>query len=129
MFTPSGKRFKPRKFLKLATQLTADRRYEEHCRVRTSIGRAYYAAFLYVKERLERLGCNFPDDHGVHQAVIDELKESDATMGDQLDRLLQKRRIADYYMDKPLEKGEADFCTGISERIINKAVGLRPPKK
>lgn len=130
MFTPRGKRFKPRKFLKLATQLIADRDYEEPCRIRTSIGRAYYAAFLYIKEKMERLGYHFPDDYRVHQTVIDALMDrGDTTMGSRLDRLLEKRRIADYYMDKSLSMSEGNYCTGVSEWIINTAEQLRPKKK
>ena len=130
MFIPKGKRFSPRKFLKLATQLVADRNYEEPCRIRTSIGRAYYAAFLYVKEKMERLGYHFPDDHTVHQKVIDALMDrGDTKMGSKLDRLLEKRRDADYYTDKSLSMSEGNYCTGVSEWIINTAELLSPKKK
>lgn len=130
MFTPRGKRFKPRKFWKLASQLIGDDDYEKPCRIRTSVGRAYYAAFLYVRGKLERMGYHFPDDHTVHQKVIDELKDrGNETMGDRLDRLLEKRRIADYYMDKPLSLSEGNYCTGISGWIIDNAEHLSTRKK
>lgn len=119
MFTPRGKRFRPRKFLKLATQLIDDRDYEELCRIRTAVGRAYYAAFLYVRAKLGSLGYTLPDDHTVHRAVIDTLMErKDTTIGSQLDALFEKRRIADYYMDTPISKGEGNYCMKVSERVI-----------
>jgi len=87
-------------------------------------------AFLYVKEKMERLGHHFPNDHRVHQTVIDILMDrGDTTMGSRLDRLLEKRRFADYYMDKSLSIGEGNYCTGISEWIINTAEQLSPKKK
>ena len=125
MFAPRHKRFRPRKFLKLASQLIADKEYDEPCRIRTSVGRAYYAAFLYAKERLERLGYAFPDTHRVHQLVIDDLMDrGDTTIGSQLDKLLEKRRTADYYMDVPISMSDGNHCMRISERIIYAADSL-----
>lgn len=130
MFTPRGKRFSPRKFLKLATLLIADKKYEEPCRIRTSVGRAYYAAFLYTKAKLQRLGYTFPDDHTVHTAVSDALMDrGDTEIGSKLDELREKRRIADYYMDTPISKVEGNHYVGVSERIINSVELLHPKKK
>jgi len=113
-------RFKPKKFLKLAAQLIRDNDYEEPCRVRTAIGRAYYSAFLYAKERLERLGQAFPDDHTVHQAVIDRLMERNfKLLGSQLDELLEARRDADYYMDVPLSISQGNHFISLSQRFIS----------
>jgi len=130
LFTPRGKRFSPRKFLKLATLLIADKKYEEPCRIRTSVGRAYYAAFLYTKAKLQRVGHTFPDDHTVHTAVINALMDrGDTKIGSKLNALKEKRRIADYYMDTPISKGEGNHYVGVSERIINAVELLRPKKK
>ena len=119
MFVPRGKRFSPRKFLKLAIRLITDGKYEEPCRIRTAVGRAYYAAFLYTKQKLERLGYTFPDDHKVHTAVKDTLmNRGDTVIGSRLDTLYEKRRVADYYMDTPISKGEGNHYVGISQRII-----------
>lgn len=120
MFNPHGVRFKPRKFLKLAIRLIADRQYEEPCRIRTAVGRAYYAAFLCAKAKLERLGHAFPDDHGVHTAVKDALMDRGETLiGSRLDDLFEQRRIADYYMNTPISKGDGNHCVGISRKIID----------
>lgn len=130
MFTPRHKRFKPRKFLKLASDLINDKKYEEISRIRTSIGRAYYAAHLFTKEKMERLGYNVPDDHTVHRFVIDELMDrGDTTIGGKLDRLFEKRRIADYRMDTPLNMGEGRYCVRLSDEVINGAELLSHKKK
>jgi uncharacterized protein (UPF0332 family) len=129
LFVPRDKRFKPRKFLKLASKLVNDDNYEEPCRIRTSIGRAYYAAFLYVKERMEEIGYHFPDDHTVHIAVRDNLMDIDTKLGSQLDRLLEKRVTADYHMDQSLSPSEGSYCTNVSQRIIDDAELLRTKKK
>ena len=129
MFTPKHKRFRPRKFLKLATRLIDDKKYEEPSRIRTGIGRAYYAAHLFTKEKMERSGYSLPDDHTVHQFIIDELMDrGDTTIGSKLDRLLEKRRIADYYMDTPLYTDEGRYCIRISAEVISD-VELLSPKK
>jgi len=126
LFVPLAKRFPPRKFLKLATRLIADRKYEEPSRIRTAVGRAYYAAFLYTKERLQRLGYHFPDDYRVHRAVIDKLMDrGDTTIGSQLDTLFEKRRTADYYMDTPLHMHDGNYSLALSQRVIDSADLLR----
>jgi uncharacterized protein (UPF0332 family) len=118
LYIPS-RRFKPRKFLRLAERLVSDKNYETPCRVRTSIGRAYYAAFLFAKEKLERIGRPFSNDHRVHQEVIDRLFDSEnSTIGSQLDLLYQNRRQADYDMYVDLPKTLGDRCIAVSERVI-----------
>lgn len=125
MFTPKRRWFKPRKFLKLAERLINDPsgRYEEPSRIRTSVGRAYYASFLYTKEKMERSGIKVPEDHMVHDFVIDTLMDMDrketTTIGSKLDKLRENRRIADYYMDTPIRMNEGKFLVRLSEEVIN----------
>lgn len=129
MYVPKGKRFRPRKFLKLALRLIKDHNYEEPCRIRTAVGRAYYAAFLNAKQKLERLGHRFPDDGRVHTKVIDKLMErGDTGIGSKLDELYEKRRVADYYMDTSISKAEGTHYVGVSERIIYALEQLREKK-
>jgi len=79
---------------------------------------------------MERLGCNVPDDHTVHRFIIDELMDrGDTTIGDKLDRLLEKRRIADYRMDTPLNMDEGRYCVRLSGEVINDAELLGHKKK
>lgn len=79
---------------------------------------------------MERLGYSLPDDHTVHQFIIDELMDrGDTTIGSKLDRLLEKRRIADYYMDTPLYRDEGRYCVRLSEEVISGAELLRAGKR
>jgi uncharacterized protein (UPF0332 family) len=119
MFVPEGKRFKPRKFLKLAEKLIKDEKYEKPARIRTAVGRAYYASHLFVKERMQQAGWSIPDDHSVHEYIIEELLDTEiAHIGSKLDHLFEKRRDADYYMDVPLESVEGNYCIQLSQEII-----------
>jgi len=133
LYTPRGKRFKPRKFWKLAKDLIADRKYEEPCRIRTAVGRAYYAAFLYTKNKLKALGYHFHDDHRVHREVIDKLMNTGnpdyTTIGSKLDKLFENRRIADYRMGKPINLGEGNFCVEVSREIIDSVELIRRIKQ
>jgi len=120
MYVPKEKHFRPRKFLKLAEILIEDEKYEKPARIRTAIGRAYYASHLFVKEKMQQAGWKVPDDHNVHNFVIDELLDSEIPqIGSQLDQLFQKRRDADYYMDALLEISEGRYCVQLSQGIIS----------
>lgn len=120
MYEPKEKQFKPRKFLKLAERLIDDEKYEEPARIRTAVGRAYYASHLFVKQKMQQAGWSVPDDHNVHNFIIDELLDSEISqIGSMLDKIYEKRRIADYYMDTPLKLSEGKFCIQVSQEIID----------
>jgi len=120
VYEPKEKQFKPRKFLKLAEKLIDDGKYEEPARIRTVVGRAYYASHLFVKERMKQAGWRIPDDHTVHNFVIDELLDNEiSNIGSMLDKVYEKRRIADYYMDTPLKLAEGKLCVQIAQEIID----------
>jgi uncharacterized protein (UPF0332 family) len=120
VYEPKEKQFKPRKFLKLAERLIDDEKYEEPARIRTAVGRAYYASHLFVKQKMQQAGWSVPDDHNVHNFIIDELLDSEISqIGSMLDKIYEKRRIADYYMDTPLKLSEGKFCIQVSQEIID----------
>jgi hypothetical protein len=120
VYIPREKQFRPRKFLKLAEILIDDGKYERPARIRTAVGRAYYASHLFVKEKMQQAGWKIPDDHNVHSFIIEELLETEVSqIGSQLDHLFQKRRDADYYMDASLELSEGKYCIQVSQEIIS----------
>jgi uncharacterized protein (UPF0332 family) len=82
--------FDPTLFLNMAQELGQT---SEEERLRTAIGRAYYAVFLVAREKL-----GVVTRRRVHQTVIEELKKTPGmrAIGDQLDRLRQLRTEADY---------------------------------
>ena len=105
--------FNPKKFLDLGKDLLADRDYDEDCRVRTAMGRIYYAAFLMALKRLQREGIEIRDKTKIHQEVIDAYMDSGFTnIGDKLDQLRERRVDADYHMMAELVLNE---CRGYSE--------------
>jgi len=126
MSNPRSQRFRPRRFLKLAIRLIDDDTYNESCRIRTSIGRAYYSAFLIIKSKLESLGHSFPDDHNVHSAVIDTLMvRGYRQIGAKLDSLREVRCDADYHMNVPIKKSSGNYYVQLSQRIIDEVELLR----
>jgi len=100
----------PKAFLKTA-ELLKDKREEEH--VRTSIGRSYYAAFLYFRDYLKKLGLEktIQPNKEVHAFVIQCLSCSEnktaSKVSEYLNDLQQRREDADYHLDKELTSSEA----------------------
>ncbi len=93
--------FDPRDFLILARELCAEERGE--ARLRTAIGRAYYASML-----LARAATGVRERRHVHQAVQTELKRlpAGAPLSQKLGDLERLRGFADYDIvpESPLDR-------------------------
>ena len=87
-------RFDPERFFEVAEfnagaqGVTAP---DEEARLRTAVGRAYYASFLAARMRFA-----VTRSRSVHQEVIKQLRRRDRAAGDQLDKLERLRTVADY---------------------------------
>ena len=81
----------PLAFLKLAQELA--NRDEKEVRLRTAVGRAYYALFLIARDKL-RIRAR----RDVHKKTINALKKRRGylTTANQLDALKRLRLVADY---------------------------------
>jgi uncharacterized protein (UPF0332 family) len=94
--------FDPQSFLDLAEALLKDRSYHEETKSRTSIGRAYYAIFLNVRETLPRR-IKSQARGSTHLWLIDLLKTSQTNgnrrFGFSLQNLRDDRNKADYELD------------------------------
>jgi len=110
--------FDPRDFFHLADRLLNDGRYEKEARIRTAIGRAYYAAFLCAMKRLKELGCSFQDVDRLHRNVIEELRSRNGGLGSKLNSLFDHRVEADYKVEAQVTH-LGDKCCRLSEHIIN----------
>ncbi len=111
--------FKPKKFLELGKTLLADSRYDEDARIRTSIGRCYYATFLIAWRKMSRAGVKFVDKTKIHQEVKDAYMDSGhSDIGNKLDQLREMRRRADYEMDTEIVMIECKQCAQLSEYTI-----------
>lgn len=111
--------FNPQEFLELAERLTNDSRYGLTSRTRTAIGRAYYAAFLLTKKRLEELGMSFRDVDRLHQQVITGLNEKNSGLANRLNTLREHRVDADYEMRASMDINLAKKCVSISQYVIH----------
>ena len=112
LYDPSG-------FLELADQLLGDGRYAEKGRSRTVVGRAYYAAFLMVKKKLESLGCSFEDIHRIHEQVIVSANEKNSAVGNKLETLRRYRVDADYEMGAQINVSTAGKCVSLSRKVMH----------
>ena len=111
--------FNPKKFLDLGKKLLMDKGYDEDSRVRTAIGRIYYAAFIVALKKLEREGITFRDPTKIHQKVIGAYMDNGFTdIGDKLNQLRERRRDADYNMMAELAFNECRGYAQLSERTI-----------
>jgi uncharacterized protein (UPF0332 family) len=94
--------FEPKFFLKLAENLKDspnDDLFES--RIRTSVGRSYYAIFLATRSKVEKLvEKELENRRDIHQVLINRLKQSPnlqmAEYGTHVDTLRQYRLQADY---------------------------------
>jgi len=107
----------PTAFLALAIQLANDPRADESW-FRTSVGRAYYAAFHVGLEFAERFGIRLPRQEHVHKKLMmllgncPQISLSDA--GKLLDGLKRDRNHADYSLRDPRFGGRAFALAAIS---------------
>lgn len=97
--------FDPCLLLSLSSALSEDTNYEDESKYRTSISRAYYAAFLVARCYLESSGYSFPPDSNVHKKVIDYMKDKNSFISNLLFKLRDRRNHADYDLDIQIKKG------------------------
>jgi uncharacterized protein (UPF0332 family) len=112
--------YNPRRFLEIARRLLKDSNYESKGRTRTAIGRAYYAAFLLSKQKLERASGPFRNVHKLHESVIERFMEIGRyDIGNRLSELFDYRVDADYYMRSKITPKLGELCIMLSEDIMN----------
>jgi len=120
--------FDPQHFFDLATNLIGDTEYNVEARYRTSISRAYYAAHLISKEKLEEIGITFPvkqDKAEIHKMVIVSLKKKNEIVGDMLWDLRRKRNDADYDLNKEFNEYGTQVLLSVAETVIKEASSLK----
>jgi len=110
--------YDPQLFLEIANSLLTDKEYEEKGRIRTAIGRAYYAAFLSAKKELQEIGYSFADVHRLHKDVIETSMTKNSMIGNRLDTLHDHRIAADYEMMADITLSLGKTCVRLSELII-----------
>ncbi len=116
------KGFDPVEFLKIAKKLLHIKDLDEKGKFRTSIGRAYYSAFLLIRTRLVRKGFKFGKEKQ-HAEVRNSLKSIGKDyLADQLKELFDYRIDADYYLtnsvNKAINESLCNKCIKIAEQVI-----------
>ncbi len=112
--------FDPRQFLDLADALLDDSKYEKQGRIRTCIGRAYYAAFLLSMKKLQEIGHSFREVDRLHKDVISTLmNEKKHFISSQLDKLREYRVNADYKMKSKITSELGKRCIMLSRKIMH----------
>jgi uncharacterized protein (UPF0332 family) len=124
----------PRAFLDLAKRLFANEKNPEG--LRSTVSRAYYAAFNVAVEFLSGVGCGVPADAAGHEKACHFLNNcgdpSLKSLSGHLFDLRRQRNHADYHLDKPHVETESvvqnwlsvaddvikklDDCNGSKER-------------
>jgi uncharacterized protein (UPF0332 family) len=106
--------------------------------LRTSIGRSYYATFLYFRERLKSKGLVkiIKPKSDVHSFVINCLQYSHIAEGSKAARYLkdlqQAREDADYDLDKVLDPNDAKDAFERARKAIKDYIdniGIPPDKE
>jgi uncharacterized protein (UPF0332 family) len=102
----------PRQFLVFAQQLLRNGDYRHPAAFRSIVSRAYYAAFLHVREFLTSNGAYFGKGAVVHERVCKLLSAiGDALLGEvgaELGNLRTDRNAADYDLSNPQFDKEAN---------------------
>jgi uncharacterized protein (UPF0332 family) len=121
--------FDPYLFLEFAEKAQYDNDYDKVTRLRVSVGRAYYAAFLKSRDKLETFGEKYDPsnrlDEGKHMFVINRLKARNNTTGDFLAKLRGMRTQADYKMEAQMGSNTAKWCIKLSKNIFRDLSNMR----
>lgn len=98
--------FNPKEYLIFANDIINDDNYNEQARYRSSISRAYYAAFLVARDKLkvkypESFKDKDEDNENIHKKIIEFLRNRTMYphIGDMLFNLRRRRNKADYNMN------------------------------
>lgn len=105
--------FNPREFLNLAGELIL--LSDGEGKIRTAIGRAYYASFLIARDAI---GINekMPE---VHRRVVSVLYGRNPVIANKLHLLRRQRNFADYDTGITLSANDAETAIGLAEAVIN----------
>jgi len=117
----SPDKFDPEDSLNLARALLNEDNIDfENAKYRSSISRAYYAAFLKAREKCIERGCSYDRSSNVHKEVIRDVKSilCDRSSGDFLRSLKGLRTNADYDLSPSPNKTKVEEAIDLSDMVI-----------
>jgi uncharacterized protein (UPF0332 family) len=107
-------------FLQLAEDLRAEK--DTDAALRTAVSRAYYAAFHVARLHLVKHGHQLPKTGEAHEAVRQALQrgsKEEQRAVNQLQRLLQSRRHADYDAGvRTVWASQCDTCISQAKNVL-----------
>lgn len=109
--------FDPLDFLKLAEELKYSP--SDEAKLRTSISRAYYSAFLKAREWLKPQTKKLYKGPEAHEDVQDDLElYKGRGLKDKLSTLRRHRNVVDYNLLKVVKETEASYVIFLSKEIV-----------
>ncbi|MEM3656364.1 MAG: HEPN domain-containing protein [Thermoprotei archaeon] len=112
--------FDPRKFMDIAICLCAKRNADE-ARVRTSIGRLYYACYLTARQSLENKGYKFYRNSEDHRLIREYLSQENKTdVVNKISKLREMRNYADYDLIRILTENDFKRMLLIAQDVLKK---------
>jgi len=113
--------FNPEEFLKFTEIIRRQPKLQTEAGIRTALNRAYYAALVNAKTKLEILGITFPSNDTIHQVVSQELKQRDNVLADSLEELYDYRYDSDFDLNYNVDTAMIAPVNGIAKRFNNRA--------
>jgi uncharacterized protein (UPF0332 family) len=104
--------FVPQDFLEVARNLCGTRSQEKEWR--TAVGRAYYAAFLTVRDALQVTAV----DESIHKATERALRDRNRVFAQTLGQLRRHRNWCDYDMQRSVDKITAVGYITIAQNLL-----------
>ena len=109
--------FDPSDFLDLSIELGRN----NEARIRTAVGRAYYASFLTARNAFA-IGEKTPE---VHRMVLRMLYRKNPVIANKLHYLRRQRNSADYDTELVMRADDADKAVKLSEEIMGEISGKK----
>lgn len=109
--------FNPSDFLDLARELVKN----NEAKIRTAVGRAYYASFLTARNAFA-INEKTPQ---AHRLVLSMLYSKNPVSANKLHYLRRQRNIADYDTGLVMGAGDADRAVKLAEEIITEVSSVR----
>lgn len=119
----------PRRFLDAAREISnRDEVSHRETRARVAAGRAYYSAFLAVRE-VVRAAYGEPTHDPYHKDLSETLKgapDSDVSLiGERLTNLRKLREKSDYYPDRTVSHVEAALILKDAEHVLDNIANVQ----
>lgn len=113
--------YDPSLLFDLSSSLFKDKNYEEESKYRTSVSRAYYAAFLVSRTYLEdEKKKPFTYTGKDHKLVSDFIKDYDPMIRNLLIELRKNRKHADYNITKKVELVMTTYSINCAKAVLDR---------